>query len=318
VLGDDTYKEMAAGIVRCLRETFAIDDLFATAFDADTEHHEGSTYVWRYDEIKAALSNEELERLAGSYRLPKEGNFEGAIHLTRTDDRPLQDIEEKLLALRRQRPQPFRDEKILCGVNALAASAMAQAARLLDRPELEENAARIVKRLLEIFWDGYHLAHSLADGTVQRQSFLSDAAALLLAVTMLRESDDRWAETMNTLARYVAAFKREGRWIESDQADFQIVAASWFDHPVPSAVSLAVMGLARAAVLDRLPLERLELLQPLQSDFFNVAAMIGGGHFHLIHSMKPIAWGSLPANSIQVRAETESDCYMNECRPLAY
>ena len=145
VLGDEAYKTMAAGIMRCLEETFAMGELFATAFDADTGHREGATYVWRYDEIKAALSDLEFTRFSAAYRLPEKGNFAGAIHLARRDDRPLRDCEEKLLALRRKRPQPFRDEKVLCGVNALAACAYVQAARFLDRPELEEKAARLVK-----------------------------------------------------------------------------------------------------------------------------------------------------------------------------
>lgn len=318
VLGGGAYGKMAQGIARCLEETFAMDGLFATAFDADTEHHEGLAYIWQYGEIKAALSREEFGRFSRSYRLPEKGNFAGAIHLTRIDDLPLRANEEKLLALRRQRPQPARDEKILCGVNALAACALMQAGRLLGQPELEEKAARTVGKLLEVFWDGSALAHSLANGALQKQGFLSDAAALLLAVTMLRESDDRWADIMNILARYVAIFKEEGRWIESGHADFKIVAASWFDHPVPSAVALAVMALARAAILNGAAVEPLEYLRPLQFDFFNVAVLISQGFFHQVHSKEMIAWGRLPANSIQVRAETESDCYMNQCRPLAY
>ena len=47
VLGDEPYQDMAAGIVRCLEETFVMDGFFATAFDADTAHHEGATYVWQ-------------------------------------------------------------------------------------------------------------------------------------------------------------------------------------------------------------------------------------------------------------------------------
>jgi uncharacterized protein YyaL (SSP411 family) len=316
VLGDTASRDMADGIVRCLEETFAMDGMFATAFDADTRHREGMTYVWQYDEIKAALTAQEFRHFAASYRLPEKGNFAGAIHLARSDDRPLRVLEEKLLSIRRQRPQPARDEKVLCGVNALVACSLTQAARLLGRPELEERAARLVEKLLEVFWDGARLGHSLANGNVQKQGFLSDAAAMLLAVTMLAESDGRWMETIEALERCTAAFKQEGRWIESSHADFRPVAASWFDHPVPAAASLAVMALTRTALLRGAAPEPLEFLRPLQSDFFNIAAMISRGLFHLVHSKKAIAWSRLPANSIQARGEPESDCYMNQCRPL--
>jgi uncharacterized protein YyaL (SSP411 family) len=318
VLGDEANKAMAAGIVRCLEETFTLDGLLATAFDADTEHHEGATYLWRSDEIRAALTAGEFADFSRSYLLPAKGDLPGAIHLLRRDDRPLREIEEKLLARRRQRPQPDRDNKIICGMNALAACALVQAARLLDRPGWEQWAAALVKRLLDVFWDGASLAHSLAAGAVQRQAFMSDAAAMLLAVTMLRESDDAWSAPMRVLARCVSSFRRQGRWVEADNADFKAIDASWFDHPVPSSVALAVLGLARAAVLDGGTPEHLEYLRPHQADFFNVAVLFTRGRFHQVHSPDGIAWPRLPANSIQVRGGPEADCYLGSCRPLVF
>jgi uncharacterized protein YyaL (SSP411 family) len=316
VLGAEGYKEMALGIVRCLEETFAMEGLFATALDADTDHHEGATYVWTIAEIKEVLSAEEFKSFAASYDLPAGGNFEGAIHLTRRDDRPLKGSEDKLLAQRRLRPQPERDEKILCGVNALAACALVQAGRLLVRPDLEAKGAAMVKKLIEIFWNGNRLAHSKAAGKVQEQSFLSDAAALLLAVTMVRETDEAWKETMDALVRYTEGFRENGRWLESSTIDFKPIDASSFDHPIPSGVSLATMALVRTAVFNGTMVEPLEYLRPLQSDFSNIAIMIGRGLFHQVHAKTPIAWERLPVNSIQMRGEPESDCYLGECRPL--
>jgi uncharacterized protein YyaL (SSP411 family) len=318
VLDDEASGKMAAGVLRCLEQTFAMDALFATAFDADTNHHEGLTYIWKYDEIKTVLTKEEFARLAESYRLPEKGNFEGAIHLTRKNDEPLPEIEAKLLAHRRQRPQPDRDEKILCGINALVACAYTQAARFLHRPELEKKAACTVKKLLDTFWDGTTLGHSLAAGAVQRQGFLSDAATLLLAVTMLREADEGWTLILRDLAGYVSSFRRNGRWIEADAADFQVVEASWFDHPTPAPVSLAKLALARVAVLQGRAPEESPWLPPHQADFHNIAALFSQGFFHQIHSPQAMAWSRLPANSIQVRDGNESDCYRGACRPLAF
>ncbi len=318
VLGDQACKEMALGIVRCLEETFEMDGLFATAWDADTAHREGATYVWPLAEIKAILSEDEFAVFAASYQLPETGNFEGAVHLTRMDDRPLKSIEEKMLNRRRQRPQPGRDEKVLCGVNALAACALVQAGRLLGRPELETKGAALVKKLAEVFWDGKQLAHSLANGALQKQSFLSDAAALLLAVTTVHETDEAWASIMNALAEYTAGFREQDRWLESNLADFKSIAASTFDHPVPSAVSLATMALARAAILNGETAQTLEYLRPLQCDFYNVAVMVGQGLFHQFHSRKALPWGRLPVNAIQMRGEPESDCYLGQCLPLEF
>ncbi len=201
-------------------------------------------------------------------------------------------------------------------INALTAGALVQAGRLLGCPALEERAARMVKKLLAVFWDGSVLAHSLFCKQLQRQGFLFDAGALLLVVSMLREGDDGWQDAMSALASYTASFKREGGWVESSLADFQEVPASWFDHPVPSSVSLAVLALARAAVLDGAAPGRLEYLAAHQSDFYNVAAMFTQGLFHHVHAPRPLDWLRLPANSIQIRDRNEADCYRGSCRPL--
>jgi uncharacterized protein YyaL (SSP411 family) len=316
VLKDEAYGKVARSVVRCLEETFALGDLFATALDADTEHREGATYTWDRDEIASALTAEEFRRFSASYLLPEPGNFEGRIHLARLDDRPLGDSEAKLLAVRRLRPQPFRDEKVICGLNAITACALVQAARLLAEPALEERAASVTRRLLDVFWDGEGVAHSLAAGAIQGRGFLSDAAALLLALTLLREGDERWQAAVEELSRSTRSFERQGQWIESSQRDFQAVPASWFDHPIPSPVSLASLGLARAAVLAGALPDRLDYRQAHACDFFNVAAMFSQGRFHQFHSRRPLDWERLPANSIQVRDENESDCYAGACRPI--
>lgn len=316
VLGDNAQAALAAGVVRCLEETFAMDGLFATALDADTGHREGATYLWRLEEIRQALTGGEFALFSRSYLLPAKGNYHGAIHLARRDDEPLAALEEKLLALRRRRPQPGRDDKVLCGLNALAACGLVQAGRLLERPEWEARAAALVTRLLEVFWDGSRLAHALAAGELQRQDFLSDAAPLLLAVTLLGEADEGWSTIMKDLAGLVSSFRRAGRWIESQAADFQAVEASWFDHPIPSPVALAKLALARATVLQAGVAEASPWLRPHQADFHNVAALFSQGFFHQIHSPRLVPWAKLPANSIQIRDEHESDCYYGMCRPL--
>ncbi len=193
---------------------------------------------------------------------------------------------------------------------------MARAARLLDRPEWETRATALVDRILEVFWDGSRLAHALASGDLQRQGFLSDAAALLLAVTMLREGNEGLSAVMKDLAGLVSSFRRDGRWIESESADFQAVEASWFDHPVPSPSALAKLALARATVLEGGIPEEAPWLRPHQADFHNIAALFARGYFHRIHSPLLIPWAKLPANSIQVHDANESDCYAGACRPL--
>jgi hypothetical protein len=314
VIGNEEYKKMAEDIIRCLDECFNNKGLFISAHDADTEHAEGATYVWSYAELKGSLEPDEFKRFCESYDIEEKGNFEGLIHLIRKNDVPLQDIEQKLLSLRKKRAQPARDNKILCGINALVAIALIQAGRNLEAPELEEKAGKIIRRLIDLFWDGKVLGHSSYNGAKQNQSFLFDAAALLCAISMLYENDASWNTLLTTMAAYVESFRDGERWVESRAADFKPVFAAWFDHPVPSSISFAELGLTRLALLSGKETEFKSYRSPYRADFFNIAAMMNNGLFHVIHSKDAIPWSHLPANSLQMRGASQTDCYRGTCR----
>ena len=316
VTGKNEYKEMAENIVRCLDDCFADNGLFISAHDADTAHVEGATYVWNYAELKDFFEPDEFKRFCESFFITEQGNFEGLIHLIRKNDVSLRDIEEKLLSLRKRRAQPARDNKIICGINALVAVAMIQAGRNLERPELEEKAAQIIRRLIDMFWDGKALGHSYYNGTTQKQSFLFDAATLLTAISMIYENDVSCNGLMTTMDAYVESFRDGEKWVESREADFQPVFASWFDHPVPSSVSLAEMGKTRVALLTGKETQFKSYRASYQADFFNIVAMINNGLFHVINSKNAVAWSQLSPNTLQTRGEIETDCYRGTCRIL--
>ena len=221
VIGKPAYKTMAEKILKCLEECFKVEDLYITALDADTEHVEGATYLWGYEQLKDELLPEEFEKFERSYYISRSGNFEGLIHLIRANDKPLDYIEDKLLSVRRKRSQPSKDDKILCGINALLAMALSQAGRYLERPDLEKNAAGLIRNLIDRFWDGKKLLHSYYNGVFLEQSFLFDAAAILTAITMAYENDVSWISTMTRMTQYVESFKENDKWRESSAADFQ-------------------------------------------------------------------------------------------------
>lgn len=317
VTGNKHYRTMAEKIVKCLDETFLHDGMYVSAFNADTDHKEGATYLWSMEELTTLLTPSEFERFREVYEISSEGNFEGLNHLIRKNHDRIDAIEEKLLATRLKRVQPSRDDKILTGLNALTAVALIQAGRHLDRLELEAGAVTLVWKLLETFWDGSTLAHSYYDGVLQRQSFLSDAAPLLLAVTMLYETDESWGETMTTMAEYVRTFRKEGRWVESEAEDFVRIYASWFDHPAPSAVSLAEMALTRVALLTGGDVTPAVWRRPYQSDFYNINVLLTEDIFYLYTTKEPLPWSEIPLNSVQRRGEPESVCHNRTCTPFS-
>jgi uncharacterized protein len=316
VLGKETYKNMADNILKCLEECFKVDGFYIAGHDADTEHEEGATYIWSYEEIKNSLLPEEFEKFSQTYYINKSGNFEGSIHLIRMNENHIEDIESKLLTERLTRKQPSKDNKILCGINALLAIAMLQAGRFLVRPDLEKHAANLIQNLLNKFWDGTNLAHSYSKDVLQKENFLFDAAAVLSAISLLFEYDDSWGSLMTTMTLYLKSFQEDGKWKESSIGDFQKVYAAWLDHPVPSSVSLAEFGLTRVALLTGKEIYPMEYREPFKSDFYNIAVMINNGLFHLFESEKPLPWNLLPVNSLRITGKNETDCYMGVCRPL--
>jgi uncharacterized protein YyaL (SSP411 family) len=318
IVGKPEYKTMAEKILFCLDDSFEENGLYITAFNADTEHEEGATYLWSKEELTSILNPGELERFLSGYFISNEGNFEGKNHLNRRNDLELNEIEGKLLEVRKLRKQPSSDDKILCGINALVAVSMIQAARMLDKPELEEKASSIVKNLVSKFWNGSILSHSYYNHILQEQSFLFDAGAILTAMSMLAENDKSWFEMMTIMAQYVETFREDGKWIESRANDFQTVYASWFDHPVPSSISLAEMGLARAAVLTGEEIINADYRRPFQSDFYNIYVLMSKGLFHVITSESQLPWNLLPVNSLKKSGTPETDCYMGSCKALSF
>jgi uncharacterized protein YyaL (SSP411 family) len=316
VTGSRHYRTMAEKIAKSLSETFLHEGMYVSAFNADTDHQEGATYLWSAEELASLLTPEELARFREVYEVSSSGNFEGLNHLIRKNHDRIDDIEEKLLAARLKRSQPSRDDKILSGLNALTAVALTQAGRHLGRPDLEADAVTLVWRLLETFWDGSSLAHSRFDGVMQRQSFLSDAAAMLLAITMLYENDPSWGEMMNSMADYVMSYREDGKWIESDADDFMKIYASWFDHPVPSAVSLAETALTRVALLAGGDVTPAVYRRTYQADFYNINVLLTEDLFCLYTTREPMRWDSIPVNSLQRRGEPESICHNRTCRPF--
>lgn len=316
VLGKEAYKLMAEKVLKCLNESFESGGFYITAHDADTEHEEGRTYLWSYEELKNILLPEEFVRLSKTYYISESGNFEGLIHLIRLNDEPLPDIEEKLLSVRRIRKQPSDDTKILCGINALLGISMIQAGRFLGRPDLEKKASGLIVNILDRFWDGKTLKHSFYKDSVQDISFLFDAAATLTAITMLFENDESWTTMMSKMENHVNSFNEGNQWRESSAKDFQTIYASWSDHPVPSSISLAEMGLTRTCILLGKEMPSKEYREPFKSDFYNISVMINKGMFHQIESSYELLWSLMPVNSIRIRGDHEMDCFMGACRPI--
>jgi uncharacterized protein YyaL (SSP411 family) len=201
--GESLFREVAGRTADwMLSELGAPGGAFYSSLDADAAGAEGSYYVWDRAAVRSALNADEYTVFAAHYGLDLPPNFEHHAHHLLVAQ-PLEALSQaghasevqlaallasaraKLLVLRERRVRPQRDEKILVSWNALAIRALATAARVLDRPELEQAATAALRHLRAQHWrDGRLLASG--DGNVARlNAYLDDYVFLADAILEL-------------------------------------------------------------------------------------------------------------------------------------
>jgi uncharacterized protein len=330
VLDDEWYREIALGIVRALRESFTDQEgLFISAHDADTNHHEGHTYLWSDHDLED-LTDADRERLEVLFEIQEGGNFEGFHHLVRRGNGRLAEADrsllDRLLKRRRERLQPETDTKIVTAWNALAASALVYAGRFLARQDLIDDALRLYRNLerRNRMPDGRWIRSSLA-GNHNTVECLEDYGAVLYLVTLLAEHEldeegfNCWEIEMNRIEERIRSFRTDQGWRYTIADDFEPVPADDFDSPTPSAVSLAEGALLRSALLrgDSSSVEYAArgMGPDLHRDFHNITVLVGAGEFYLLETADPRSWETLPPNTIQRVSSRDTWCYRGSCRP---
>jgi len=123
VTEEERYRDVVERTVEyLLREMLLPSGGFASAQDADTDGVEGLTYTWTVDEWVGLGLDESLLEPFEHGRAIVRGELDAAARA-------------RLLAVRAERPQPFRDDKAIASWNGLALAALAEAARRLGRDD---------------------------------------------------------------------------------------------------------------------------------------------------------------------------------------
>ena len=139
-----------------LRELALEGGGLASAQDADTDGVEGLTYTWTPEEARGV-------GLDPALLLP----FEHGRLIVRGELEP--ELRARLLAVRSERPQPFRDDKAVASWNGLALAALADAGYRLERPDWVEAARGVAEFLLgPLSSDDGRLRRAWRDGRVSR------------------------------------------------------------------------------------------------------------------------------------------------------
>jgi len=190
---------------------------FYSALDADCEGEEGRYYVWRREEIKRVLTDDEYLIVETLYGLDKPANFHSRWNLHRRDawrsviqrlsltredaDRQLASARAKLLAERAERTPPGLDDKVLTAWNTLTIKGLAKASLVLNRPAWLQAAQTSADFLREQVFDGTTL-YATWQGVPRFPGYLDDYANMLDALLTLMSAE--WRESDAALARQLA------------------------------------------------------------------------------------------------------------------
>jgi len=140
-----------------LRDLRTAEGGFASALDADTDGVEGLTYVWTPEQLADVLGDDDGAWAAEQMDVTVGGTFEHGSsvvqRLAEPDDLDRYErVRAALLSARTRRPQPARDDKVVCAWNGLAIAALAAGGALLDRPEWVAAADACADLLLNVHW----------------------------------------------------------------------------------------------------------------------------------------------------------------------
>ncbi|MDX1970366.1 MAG: thioredoxin domain-containing protein [Planctomycetaceae bacterium] len=248
------------------RELTSADGLFYTALDADSAGIEGRSYVWNEGELAAAITRpEDLALAQHAWGVSGSTNFEDETWIltarqpvSDAEQTRLQELKPKLLAVRKQRPQPNLDSKVLTSWNGLMIAGLAAAGQALDDRKLVERAAQGADRLLTAVKSdagGLFHVYAAAPGESARArlpGYLDDYTHIVHGLLTLHDAtqDQRWLTTAlelnNAMLERFHDADQGGFYFTSEEHDTLFIRMKdQHDGVQPSGNSQAVLNLLR-------------------------------------------------------------------------
>jgi uncharacterized protein len=246
---------------------------FYSTQDADSEGEEGKFFVWTPAELSTLLGAEEARTFAAIYDVTAAGNFEGANILHREESletwaarlgRDLPDLaaelaasRQKLLAARRNRVAPARDDKVLVAWNGLMINALCSAATALTEPRYLDAARRAADFLLSVLrQDDGRLLHCWRAGRAKLAAYLDDYAAFAAALAALYQAsfDEKYLDAACQLADVMRAHFRNPQdggfcYTADDHPPLIARTQDLYDGATPSGNALAATALVQLGKL---------------------------------------------------------------------
>ena len=271
--GDDLFEEALKGTANwMLTEMRCSNGGFYAAMDADSEGEEGKYYVWRRNEIKRCLTDEEYLVVETLYGLDKQANFENRWHFRRTDSwqsvvrRLGMDLDHalgvregaraKLRDLRSQRVHPSTDTKIIASWNGLTMKGLADAAQVLGDRDLLRAAQGVANFLRVNMFDGERLSSVWCEGESRVSGYLDDYAHVLdgllalLSVEWRSEDMEMALALAESIVKWFYDSEDGGFWFTSHDHEKLIQKFKPLqDESASSGNSVACLALSKIACL---------------------------------------------------------------------
>jgi uncharacterized protein YyaL (SSP411 family) len=206
VSGRDDFAEVCTRTLDYMaRELRLPSGGFAASQDADSPGGEGAYFVWRPDELRDVLGEEDGALAARVFGVTPAGNFEGGatvlslpLPLGRVAEAlatpvaelraRVERIRAELAGARAARPAPALDDKVITAWNALALKAFAEAGAALQREDYLAIARHTADFLLEAVASDGRVMRTWKDGEARITGFLEDVAHLADALLTTYEA----------------------------------------------------------------------------------------------------------------------------------
>jgi uncharacterized protein YyaL (SSP411 family) len=261
--GDALARRVAAETAAFMLDALQTGAMFASSLDADAAGREGSTYVWTPDELREVLGEDDGDWAATVFAVTDDGTFEhgsSVLQLPHDPEDPerLARVTAALLAARRNRVQPGRDDKVVTAWNGLAITALAEAGVALSRPDLIDAARQCADSLLILHLVNGRLRRASLGGEVSDSpAILEDHGALATGLLALNQvtGEASWlmaaTDLLDTAMAQFADPDSPGRWFDTaaDAERLVLRPADPVDGATPSGASLVTEALMTAGHL---------------------------------------------------------------------
>lgn len=269
---DENYKYIVQQTINFLQKEMKTEEGgFYAAIDADSEGEEGKYYVWYKNEIDFILGDE-ASLFCDYFDVTEKGNWtEGGntgrniLRLLKTKadflnekklspeafDIQIKKCTQQLLAIRKKRIPPQKDDKVLLNWNALLITALCKASASFNEPKYKELAQQTYAFIKKSFSkNSQELYHTYKNGQAKYSAFLDDYAFLIQACIALQEitSEAFYLEEAKQLTAFVIEnFSDEENlfffYTHKTQTDVIIRKKEVYDGATPSGNSVMAANL---------------------------------------------------------------------------